>query len=401
MAQIPATPFHVMAKPRGAICNLDCEYCFFLPKEHLYPGSRFRMSDETLEEFIRQYLVSQLTAEVTFTWQGGEPLLMGLDFFKKALQLQQKYVRPGQKIVNTLQTNATLVNEEWAAFFKANQFLLGVSLDGPAALHDTYRVDKGGAATHARVMNGLSLLKRHAVEFNILCCVSAANAGRALDVYRFFRDEVGAQFIQFIPIVHRNNAQGFQEGAALHPHSVSAQAYGQFLTDIFDEWVRRDVGRVFVQIFDVALAAWMGLPPGLCIFESTCGQAVALEHTGDVYACDHYVEPDYRLGNIFERDLNELVFSPRQIHFGKSKADLPAYCLQCSVRFICNGGCPKDRILQTPAGESGLNYLCAGYKAFFSHIDPAMQIMVSLLRQQRPPAQIMQLPPATLNLSRP
>lgn len=393
MPQVPINaPFHVMSKPRGAICNLDCEYCFFLPKERLYKGSNFRMSDETLEEYIRQYIVSQLTPEIIFTWQGGEPLLMGLAFYQKVLDLQQKYARRGQKIVNTLQTNATLINDDWAAFFKVNQFLLGVSLDGPADLHNAYRVDKGGAATHANVMRGISFLQKYGVDFNILCCVHAANAGHPLDAYRFFRDTVGVQFVQFIPVVHRVNENGFQDGTELHPHSVSGSQYGRFLIEVFDEWVQRDVGRVFVQIFDVALSAWAGRPAGLCIFEPACGQAVALEHTGDVYSCDHYVEPDYRLGNIYEHDLNEMVFSPRQLRFGKAKADLPDCCLACKVRFVCNGGCPKDRILQTPDGDDGLNYLCEGYKAFFCHIDPAMQTMASLLRNHQPPAQIMQRP---------
>jgi len=391
MTQIPSTAFHVMVKPRGAICNLNCEYCFFLPKEKLYPGSQFRMSDQTLEIYIRQYLEAHNLAEVIFTWQGGEPLLMGLDFYRKVLEFQQKYVRPGQKILNTLQTNATLIDPTWAAFFRQNNFLLGVSLDGPADLHDAYRVDKGGRATHAQVLAGLAHLRHAGVEFNLLCSVQAVNSQQPLKVYRYLRDQIGAQFIQFIPIVHRKNQTGFQQGLEIQAHSVTAQDYGRFLIEIFNEWVRQDVGRVFVQIFDVALNAWMGYPPGLCIFDETCGQALALEHNGDLYACDHYVEPGYYLGNLHQRPIGELAISPRQRQFGQAKSLLPADCQRCPVRFVCNGGCPKDRVLQTPDGEPGLNYLCAGYKEFFTHIDPAMKTMCSLLQRKLPPAQIMKM----------
>jgi uncharacterized protein len=388
--QMAPPAFHIMLKPRGAICNLDCKYCYFLAKELLYPGSRFRMAEALLEEYTRQYIETQHVPEVTFAWQGGEPTLMGLDFFKLAVELQQKYCRPGMKIYNALQTNGTTLDNEWSAFFQANDFLIGLSLDGPRELHDYYRVDKGGRPTFDRVMGGLELLEKHKVEFNILTAVHAANAGRPLEVYHFLRDKVGTQFIQFIPIVERDNKTGFQEGEKVTGRSVTGKQYGDFLITIFDEWVRRDVGRVFVQIFDVALAAWLGQPPGLCIFEETCGLAMAMEHNGDIYACDHFVEPTYKLGNIQETPMIELVASEQQRQFGLAKRDtLPTYCRQCPVRFVCNGGCPKNRIIFTPDGEPGLNYLCQGYKAFFTYIDQPMKFMATELQRQRPPANIM------------
>ncbi len=382
--------FHVMLKPRGAICNLDCHYCYFLSKEMLYPGSRFRMANELLEEYTRQYIAAQRVPEVTFAWQGGEPTLMGLDFFKLAVELQQKYRQPGMKIHNALQTNGTTLDDDWCRFFREHEFLIGLSLDGPRALHDAYRVDKGGRPTFDAVMTGLDRLKKHKVEFNILTTVHAANADRPLEVYHFLRDEVKTQFIQFIPIVERDNGTGFQDGDAVTERSVTGRQYGDFLIAIFDEWVRRDVGRVFVQLFDVALGVWLGQPAGLCIFDETCGTALAMEHNGDLYACDHYVEPRYKLGNIQEIPLLDLVGSEPQRQFGLTKRDtLPRYCRDCEVRFICNGGCPKNRILHTPEGEPGLNYLCDGYKAFFTHIDRPMRIMADELRAKRPPANIM------------
>ncbi|MCC7353010.1 MAG: anaerobic sulfatase maturase [Anaerolineae bacterium] len=392
MTADPKTPsaFHVMLKPRGAICNLDCAYCYFLSKEMLYPGSRFRMANELLEEYTRQYIEAQGVPEVTFAWQGGEPTLMGLDFFRLAVSYQQKYRRPGMRIHNALQTNGTTVDEAWCEFFRENDFLLGVSLDGPRELHDFYRVDKGGKPTFDRVMAGIALLQKHHVEFNILTTVHAANAPHPLEVYRFLRDEVGTQFIQFIPIVERDNDTGFQEGEKVTGRSVTARQYGDFLIAIFDEWVRRDVGRVFVQIFDVALAAWVGQRPGLCIFEETCGAALAMEHNGDLFSCDHYVEPRHRLGNIQEIPLIEMVGSEQQWRFGQAKKEtLPRYCQECEVRFVCNGGCPKDRIISTPGGEPGLNYLCAGFKAFFNHVDRPMRIMAAELRAERAPANVM------------
>jgi len=388
----PAAPpaFHVMLKPGGPTCNLSCAYCYYLSKRRLYPGSDFRMTDELLEDFTRQYIEAQRVPEVTFGWQGGEPTLMGLDFFHRAVELQQQHGRPGLRVLNALQTNGTLLDDEWCRFFRENNFLIGLSLDGPRELHDAYRADRGGHPTFDRVMRGAALLKKHGVEFNILTTVHAANAPYPLEVYRFLRDEVGAEFIQFIPIVERDNQTGFQEGTRVTERSVTGQQYGDFLIAIFDEWVRRDVGRVFVQIFDIALAAWVGQRPGLCVFDETCGTALVLEHNGDLYACDHFVEPRYRLGNIQETPLVELVRSDKQREFGLAKRDaLPRYCRECKVRFVCNGGCPKNRIRQTPDGEPGLNYLCSGYKSFFTHIDKPMQVMAQELRMGRPAANVM------------
>jgi uncharacterized protein len=388
MPQRLQQPFHVMTKPRGALCNLDCHYCFYLQKEALYPHSTMRMTDELLERYVRQYIEAHAdAAEVTFAWQGGEPTLMGLAFFQQAVQLQQRYRRPGQRILNALQTNGVLLDDDWGRFLQAHEFLVGVSLDGPPDLHDIYRRDKGGQPTFDRVRTGIDLLQRHAVPFNILTCVNDANARRPLSVYRFLRDEIGAEFIQFIPIVEP--APG---PALVSPRSVDGAAYGAFLIAIFDEWVRRDVGRVAVQIFEAALGIWSGCGPGLCIFDETCGRGLALEHNGDVYACDHFVTPAHLLGNVRTSSLIELVDSPAQVHFGQAKRDtLPAVCRRCPVRFACNGGCPKDRLLASVDGEAGLNYLCAGYKAFFSHIDRAMQGMALLLRAGRDPATIMRV----------
>jgi uncharacterized protein len=390
----PAAPaaFHVMLKPRGAICNLDCAYCYYLSKERLYPGSRFRMSDALLEEYTRQYIEAQPAPEVTFAWQGGEPTLMGLDFFRRAIGFQQKYRRPGMGIHNALQTNGVTLDEAWCRFFREQDFLVGISLDGPRDLHDAYRIDKGGQPTFERVMAGLELLKKHGVEFNVLTTVHAANADHPLEVYRFLRDEAGTGFIQFIPIIEHDNEAGFQAGNKVSARSVTGRQYGDFLIAIFDEWVRQDVGRVFVQIFDAALAAWLGQRPGLCIFEETCGTALAMEHNGDLYACDHFVEPGHKLGNMHDRPLAEMVGSEPQRQFGRAKRDtLPRHCRECQVRFVCNGGCPKNRILHTPEGEPGLNFLCAGYKAFFTHIDRPMRMMAAELRAGRPAAKVMLL----------
>ena len=316
---------------------------------------------------------------------------MGLALFELALALQKKYCKPGMTIHNTIQTNATQLDDDWAAFFKQHNMLVGVSLDGPRELHNIYRVDKGGKPSFDAVMQGIAILKKHAVDFNILTTLHAGNATQPLDVYRFLRDEVGTQFMQFIPIVERDNQTGFQEGQHIRPRSVTAKQYGHFLITVFDEWVRYDVGRVFVQIFDVALAAWLGMRPGLCIFEETCGTALAMEHNGDVFSCDHYVEPAHKLGNMLEIPLIELVASEQQRRFGEAKRDiLPRMCRECRVRFVCNGGCPKDRVLHTPDGEPGLNYLCEGYLQFFTHIDQPMRYMVNELGKQRAPANIMQ-----------
>jgi len=384
-------PFHVLIKPRGPICNLDCSYCYYLSKEHLYPGSEFRMSEEVLEQFTREYIQSQDVPEITFGWQGGEPLLMGLEFFQKAVQFQHENARERVRILNTMQTNGVFLDAEWCEFFRENGFLVGISVDGPERLHDAYRTDKGGHASFEQVMRGVELLKEHGVEYNVLTTVHSANGDFPLEVYRFVRDEIGAQFVQFIPIVQRANDSGYQEGEEVTDRSVTGKQYGEFLKAVFNEWVQRDVAKVFVQLFDVSLAAWCGQRSGLCLFEESCGTAMALEHNGDLYSCDHYVEPGYLLGNVMETQLEDLAGSHDQRVFGMSKAaTLPQYCLDCDVKFVCNGGCPKNRILETPDGEPGLNYLCEGYKSFFNHIDKGMRYMASALGIGRPPAGIME-----------
>ncbi len=387
--QVPSG-FHVLAKPTGAICNLDCTYCFFLSKERLYPGSRFRMTDEVLASYLRQYIAAQRGAEVEIAWQGGEPTLMGLDFFQRAVDLSEQFKQPHQTVHFTMQTNGVLLDDAWCRFFKEHRFLIGLSLDGPRPLHDAYRVDRGGHGTFERVMQAARLLQSHQVEYNILTTIHAANAAYPLEVYHFLRDEVGAQFIQFIPIVERANETGFQEGNTVTERSVTAEQFGHFLCTIFDAWVRRDVGRLFVQTFDAALGSWLKAPPSLCIFAPICGNALALEHTGDLYSCDHFVEPNYLLGNITETPMIDLVASAQQRQFGLDKKErLPHYCRECDVRFACHGECPKNRFIETPDGESGLNYLCAGYKTFFHHINHPMRIMAQLIRKRRAPAEIM------------
>jgi uncharacterized protein len=399
-------PFSLLAKPTGPICNLDCEYCFFLSKEMLYPGDRFRMADDLLQEYVRQLLESQPGPEVTFAWQGGEPTMMGLDFYRRLIELVDEHRRPDQQVAHTIQTNATLLNDDWAAFFKEHNFLVGVSIDGPQHLHDTYRVDKRGIGSFDRVIGGYEVLRRHEVDVNILCTVNAANQDHPMDVYRFLRDDLNAQFIQFIPVVERvtdtllplanlgwsGDETGkrplyIQAGDRVTDRSVSAHSFGRFLITIFDEWIRNDIGQVYVQHFDVALASWHGVAGGLCIFAETCGGALAMEHNGDLYSCDHYVEPDYLLGNITEMPLAVMVQSEEQRAFGMAKLNtLPDYCRTCEVRFACNGGCPKNRFTMTPDGDDGLNYLCAGYKRFFTHIDEPMRIMSDLLSKGLAPA---------------
>jgi uncharacterized protein len=383
-------PFHLLAKPTGAQCNLDCSYCFFLSKERLYPESRFRMSDEVLEAYVTQYLEAHPGPEIHLAWQGGEPTLMGLEFFERAIALAEAKKREGTRLVHTIQTNGVLLDDRWGELFARHGFLVGISIDGPRELHDAYRVDKGGKGSFDKVMAGLAILQKHSVEHNVLTTVHARNGDHPLEVYRFLRDEAGARFLQFIPIVERVNETGFQEGHDVTDRSVRPLQYGRFLTTIFDEWVRRDVGKVFVQAFDVALASWAGEPHGLCVHSETCGSALALEHNGDVYSCDHFVEPKHRLGNLQLRPLGELAASAPQRAFGEAKrSTLPRQCRECAMRFACHGGCPKDRILMTTDGEPGLNYLCDGYLHFFEHIDPVMKKMRALLRQGRPPALVM------------
>jgi uncharacterized protein len=378
--------FHLLAKPRGAICNLDCKYCFYLSKEELYKGSSFRMTDEMLETYIRQLIESHNVPEVTVAWQGGEPTLMGLDFFRRSIVFEKEYAKPGMKIQNTIQTNGTLINDEWAAFFKENDFLVGLSIDGPREMHDFYRVDRQGEPTFDNVMRGLGFLQKHSVEWNALTTIHHANADHPVEVYRFLRDECKAEFIQFIPIVERPTP----DSNVVTERSTTAEQYGKFLVSVFEEWVRHDVARVYVQMFDVALANWHGEPAGLCVHSKTCGGALAIEHNGDLYSCDHFVTPEYKLGNIKEKHMLNLVSSEPQVKFGNDKFDtLPKYCRECEVRFACHGGCPKDRFIKTPDGEPGLNYLCAGYKIFFNHINNPMRTMSQLLHQNRAPAEIM------------
>jgi uncharacterized protein len=402
--------FHLLAKPTGATCNLDCKYCFFLSKETLYPNERARMSDEVLESYVQQRLAQHDEPEINIAWQGGEPTIMGIDFFRRAVALTAKYRRPNQNVLHTIQTNGLLLDDEWCSFLKKHNFLVGLSVDGPQKMHDAYRVDKRGGGSFHLVMRAWDLLQRHGVDCNILCTVHAANADHPLDVYRFFRDQMGARFIQFIPIVERatedllpvaNEGWGERPGAKrplyrqrgnlVTDRSVRAEQFGRFLCVIYDEWLKHDVGKMFVQTFDVALGSWVG-QHNLCIFSPTCGNALAMEHNGDVYSCDHYVEPDYLLGNIIETPLLEMVASDRQRAFGQHKFDsLPQYCRDCEVLFACYGECPRNRFIETPDGEPGLNYLCAGYKQFFNHIDPTMRIMANLIRQGRYADEIMQM----------
>ncbi len=382
--------FHIMAKPTGSACNLNCAYCFFLKKERLYPGTSFRMSDEVHEAYIRQLLEAHRVPQVTVAWQGGEPTLMGLDFFRRSVELQKKYARPGTRIENTFQTNGILLNNDWCRFFHENNFLVGLSMDGPDGLHDFYRKDKGGRRTFDKVVRAARLLQEHKVEFNILCTINAQNADHPLDVYRFFRDDLGAHYIQFIPIVERENETGYQEGSQVTDRSVRPDQFGRFLIGIFGEWVKKDVGNTFVLNFDGALAGWLGIAGTVCIFGPTCGLGMALEHNGDLYSCDHFVEPNHFLGNILKTPMIDLVASEKQRKFGQAKkASLPRICQACEFLDICNGECPKNRFLETPDGEPGLNYLCAGYKAFFKHADKPMRIMADLLRQNRPASEVM------------
>lgn len=402
--------FHLLAKPSGATCNIDCKYCFFLSKEVLYPNDRQRMSESTLETYIRQLLESHRTPEVTVAWQGGEPTLMKVEFFRKSVEMVEKYRRPGQVVQHTFQTNGILLDAEWCAFFKENNFLVGLSVDGPREIHDANRVDRGGKGTFDRVMKGWSYLREYKVDFNVLCTVNSANQDHGRTVYRFLRDELKAEWIQFIPIVERATADTIQiansgwsekpgqkrllytqSGDMVTNRTVGGRQYGQFLIDIFEEWVRHDVGRTYVQIFDVTLEAYFGRHL-LCIHAPTCGYGPALEHNGDLYSCDHFVEPRFKLGNIHETDLLTMVSSPQQRKFGDDKRDtLTAQCRRCEVRSLCNGGCPKDRFTLSSDGEPGQNYLCAGLELFFKHTRPAMRTMAQLLQQGRPPADVMEI----------
>jgi uncharacterized protein len=400
-------PFHIMAKPIGPICNLDCSYCYYLEKEKLFPAHRnaadFRISDATLELFVRQYIQSQPNKIISFAWQGGEPTLMGIEFFRRVMELQKRFCPPEKHIENALQTNGTLLDPDWCKFLKENHFLLGLSIDGPRELHDRYRVTRGGKPSFDLVMHGLKLLKDHGVDFNTLTVVHRELAYHPREVYEFLREH-GSAYMQFIPLVERFTKSEEKELAnppllkvlspklKVAPWSVEPLQFGLFLSEMFDQWVRQDVGKIFVQTFDVQLGIWAGRGAGLCIFAETCGDAMAMEHNGDLYACDHFVFPEYRLGNIQQQSMSEMVESPIQKKFGLDKQNsLPTYCKRCEVRFACNGECPKNRFAVTPDGEPGLNYLCAGYKHFLNHIRPQMEIMAQLINSGRPASGVMQI----------
>lgn len=403
-------PFHLMAKPMGPKCNLDCSYCFYLEKERLYPAAEnFKMPPEVLETYIRSYIEAQPGSSVSFSWQGGEPTLAGVEFFKQVVALQQRYAN-GKTIENAIQTNGTLLDEAWGEFLAHHRFLVGLSIDGPAPLHNAFRLDRGKRPTFDSVMNGIGVLRKHKVEFNTLTTVHRRNSRAPLEVYRFLK-QCGAGVLQFIPIVERIAATApsgddkeplapppDKEDAGSRETSVTEWSvlpadYGTFLCTIFDEWVRHDVGRVFVQQFDTALSNWVGAPAGVCVFSEHCGNALAIEHNGDVFSCDHYVYPRYQLGNLLRDSLVAMVESPKQREFCMAKATtLPRYCKECPVLFACHGDCPKHRFFQTPRGEPGLSYLCASYRKFFTHIDSPMRTMSALLSLGRAPAEIMSLP---------
>ncbi len=404
-AQRKTAPFHLMAKPVGPRCNMACRYCFYTEKEALFPArGDFRMSDRVLEAYIRGIAESQDTTELTYAWQGGEPTLAGIGFFRRAVELQRRYAG-GRPVQNALQTNGLALDDEWCEFLARHRFLVGLSLDGPADLQNEYRVDSAGRPQFDRVLRALNTLRKYGVPFNILTVVHRANAARPLEVYRYLRD-AGARHLQFIPAVERSpdgaaRALGLQlapppdlsaEAAAparVLPWCPAPEAFGDFLVAIFDEWIRRDVGRVFVQTFEVALGQWMGLPAGVCQSAPTCGRALALEHNGDVYACDHYVYPAFRLGNVLESPLADLVDAAAQTRFGDAKRDrLPAVCRACPWLRMCGGDCPKHRILPAGPGEPPVSYLCEGYRRFFEHAAPWLRRLEVLLRAGRPATDI-------------
>jgi len=383
-----------MAKPTGARCNLDCAYCFFLKKDQLYPGSTFRMTDEVMEKYIRQTIAAHQTQQVTIAWQGGEPTLMGLDFFRRAVDIEMDALRPGMTVENTLQTNGILLDDEWCQFLHEKRFLVGLSIDGPREMHDAYRRDKAGQSVFDQVVNAVRLMQKHKVEFNILCTINAVNSQHPLEVYKFFRDELGAQYIQFIPIVERVEPKGSDQGSVISDpspagdegvritdRSVQPVQYGRFLIEIFDEWVKRDVGQTYVLFFDGVLASYVQGRSSVCVLQPTCGEGVALEHNGDVYSCDHFVEPKHLLGNINNTALGQLVSTVKQLRFGLAKStSLPQTCRECRFLFTCHGECPKNRVLTTPDGEPNLNWLCAGLKEFFAHTEKPMKEMSALLK---------------------
>lgn len=389
---------YVMTKPVGAICNLACKYCYYLEKTNLYKEntSKFVMSDSLLEKFIEEYINSQTMPQVLFTWHGGETLMRPLSFYQKVVELQKKYAN-GRTIDNCIQTNGTLLNDEWCEFFRNNHWLVGISIDGPQEFHDEYRKNKQGKPSFMKVMQGIHLLNKHQVEWNAMAVVNDYNADYPLEFYHFFK-ELGCHYIQFTPIVERIHphadgrhlAHVLQKEEKLADFSVSPEQWGNFLCTIFDEWVKNDVGEYFIQIFDATLANWMGAQPGVCTMAPTCGHAGVMEFNGDVYSCDHFVFPEFKLGNIYEKSLIEMMYSEKQIQFGQQKRDsLPNKCKECNYLFACNGECPKNRFLTTEDGEPGLNYLCKGYYQFFDHVAPYMDFMKKELLAERPPANVM------------
>ena len=393
-----AKPLYVMLKPAGAHCNLACKYCYYLEKNNLYQNShRHLMSDEMLEQFTREYIEAQTMPQVLFTWHGGEPLMRSIDFYKKALALQKKYAH-GKQIDNVIQTNGTLLTDEWCEFFAKNHWLVGISIDGPQEYHDDYRVTPAGKPSWEKVMQGIQLLKKHRVEWNAMAVVNAYNAEHPLEFYHFFRDN-GCQYLQFTPIVERLTEH--EDGRTLASlvdnreipladASVTPQQWGNFLCTIFDDWVRHDVGKTFVEIFDCTLANWMGVLPGICAYSKECGHAGVMEHNGDVYSCDHFVFPEYKLGNIREQSLIDMLYGEKQQAFSRLKhTSLPRQCKECDMEFACHGECPKNRFEKDKYGEPGLNYLCQGYYQYYTHVAPYMDFMKRELLAQRPPANIM------------
>ncbi len=394
-------PFNVMTKPIGPRCNIDCSYCYYLEKEKLFPSEKkFRMSDEVLDGYVRQMIEAAGEAgmpEAAFAWQGGEPTMLGVAYFRKIVDLQRKYAPQGMKVTNALQTNGILLDDEWGTFLRDAGFLVGISIDGPKKVHDRYRVDRAGRATFDKVMAGLEVLQRHEVEHNALTTVHRANGAKGKEVYRFLKG-LGIEFMQFIPIAERRGAEGLaaapqvdmDPGNSVTEWSVSPRAYGKFLNDVFDTWFKHDIGKIYVQHFEVMLGKWLGTPGGLCIFSETCGDGLALEHDGSLYACDHYVYPEYRLGSITETPLREMLWTDRQQQFGQDKRDsLTAQCRSCSYRFACNGGCPKHRFATARDGEAGHNYFCESYTMFFHHADARLREMADLVSAGRPAHQAM------------
>lgn len=393
-----ARTFTIMLKPVGPICNLNCTYCYYLEKRNLYPDtSNFRLDEHLLEKFTRHYIQDQDVNEIAFVWQGGEPAILGIDYFKMAIALQQKYAG-NKKINNLFQTNGTYIDQEWCTFLRDNNFLVGISVDGPEELHDHYRRTISGKPSFHRVMKSIELMHRHRVEFNTLSVVNNLTSEYPLEVYRFLKS-IGSRFMQFIPVVERKAVEhetlqlvenSYDKAAAVTEWSVDPEKYGRFLCSVFDDWVKRDVGLHFVQLFDVTLANWIGEPPGLCVFQKTCGMTAVMEHNGDLYSCDHYVYDKYRLGNTDNSSPAELMALKQHADFSKNKYDsLPHYCRDCNLLFACHGACPKHRFLRTPSGEPGLNYLCRSYKMFFEHVTPAMDFMVNEIHNRRAPANIM------------